>query len=498
MASRDRGFAVLVGATRETWWGGSGSPRDPAVPCRPVSASFGGSEPLYGSLVGPVSDKMPNYLATATPEVDFALVLARVIDAVNQDPAELRNAIYELARIKLQREGWRHDPPIDIAQMRQLTRALEIAIERVEVLSSRRDEQRALRSLDRLIKRETPEPSLKADQTLVLIENGAADVNASRFYNGSPGEPTGATEVEPRDSSADGWGSVAARPHDALIQDAAPTASLVSPAGDAHSTGAPDPRWYRVVRAMAIEWPRLGGSPLARTLLVLVGVVGFMLLISQHTEWFRPPSRVTAVMPGTKPDVAVAPSDPKVPVAAPPQQDTSRQPLPDAYGVYAISNGELFELEALPGRAPDPRIALSALITRGSRTVVPDGRVSFVAYRRDFSRSAPDRVSVRVIAKIMRAMTYNSGGKAQISAIEDEWIMRNISYDFKVAPVASNSEMMALQPTEAPVLPAGRYGLVINGATYDFAVAGDITEPAQCLERVAAANGSFYSQCRKP
>src|SRR5262249_7671462 len=124
--------------------------------------------------------------ATATPEVDFALVLARVIDDVNRDPAELRRAVYELARIKLQREGWRHDPPLDIGQMRQLTKALETAIDRVEAFTSQRDEARALRSLDRLIKdQERAEPGLSADPTLLALKNGANDASASQFYNGT-------------------------------------------------------------------------------------------------------------------------------------------------------------------------------------------------------------------------------------------------------------------------------------------------------------------------
>jgi len=48
------------------------------------------------------------------------------------------------------------------------------------------------------------------------------------------------------------------------------------------------------------------------------------------------------------------------------------------------------------------------------------------------------------------------------------------------------------------VLPAGRYALVIKGQAYDFTVAGPITEAAQCLERVDAANGTFYSECGRP
>ena len=38
-----------------------------------------------------------------------------------------------------------------------------------------------------------------------------------------------------------------------------------------------------------------------------------------------------------------------------------------------------------------------------SRTVLPDGQIVFIVYRRDDASSAPERVTVRVIAKIMRA-----------------------------------------------------------------------------------------------
>ena len=37
----------------------------------------------------------------ASPEVDFALVLSRMIDSVNADPKLLRTSVYELARHKL-------------------------------------------------------------------------------------------------------------------------------------------------------------------------------------------------------------------------------------------------------------------------------------------------------------------------------------------------------------------------------------------------------------
>jgi hypothetical protein len=43
--------------------------------------------------------------AASTPAIDFAIVLARTIADVDKDPAQLRNVVYQLARVKLQQEG---------------------------------------------------------------------------------------------------------------------------------------------------------------------------------------------------------------------------------------------------------------------------------------------------------------------------------------------------------------------------------------------------------
>src|SRR5499433_271582 len=91
-------------------------------------------------------------LAARPLEVEFAVVLSRVIESIEDDPAPLlRNAVYELARIKLRREAWRRDPAINFSEVRRLMLALESAIEGVETIYSKHDELRALQSLDRLI-----------------------------------------------------------------------------------------------------------------------------------------------------------------------------------------------------------------------------------------------------------------------------------------------------------------------------------------------------------
>src|SRR5262245_27081920 len=101
-----------------------------------------------------------NKLVAPAPEVDFALVLSRVIGSVSDDPAQLRNVVYELARIRLEREVLQTNPPINPLETRHLTLALESAIERVEAIHSKHDNLKAMQSLDRLTDRSEPRKSV--------------------------------------------------------------------------------------------------------------------------------------------------------------------------------------------------------------------------------------------------------------------------------------------------------------------------------------------------
>jgi len=104
-------------------------------------------------------------LAARPLEVEFAVVLSHVIESIEDDPAPLlRNAVYELARIKLRREAWQRNPAINLSEARRLMLALESAIEGVETIYSKHDELRALQSLDRLIE------SSEIGRSKVMIE----------------------------------------------------------------------------------------------------------------------------------------------------------------------------------------------------------------------------------------------------------------------------------------------------------------------------------------
>jgi hypothetical protein len=164
-----------------------------------------------------------------------------------------------------------------------------------------------------------------------------------------------------------------------------------------------------------------------------------------------------------------------------------------------LLNGRLTELEQLPIKVPDPRIAISASIAVPSRTHLPIGRLEFVVFRRDLINNAPDRVTVRVVAQVARALSFDAAGKPRKTNVEESWVIRNNSYQMRVAPYADNPEMIVIRsdPPDQD-LPAGRYALVLKGVGYDFTVDGGRADVAHCLERTDALNAPIYSECPKP
>src|SRR6516162_2249073 len=388
-------------------------------------------------------------LSAKLSEIEFAIVLSRVIGSIENDPAQLRNAVYELARIKLRTELSQGEAPINVSEKGDLALALESAIDRVETVYSKHDHLRVLQSLDRL--------------------TNSSEVDASEIT------------IKGRKSALTIWPP---SPHATHL----PSFSS-GVVGDCRKA---KPSWH---------W--MGSAPLARAAVVAILAVLLCAVLYRQFGFFgrQAPQPFASVhkleRPQAKPVVQASADDLQLPTTTPPQPLGFS--LPTVYGIYAVSGGQLFKLEPLVGRVPDQRIFMSTPVKMASRTVLPDGRVVFIIYRRDAANSAPERVSVRVIAKVLRAMTFNTAGHASTTNVQDTWTIRNISYDFRVAPLGEGSEMIMIKPeNEDFVFPAGRYGLVIKGQAYDFTVAGPITEAAQCLEGVKAENGTFYSECRRP
>ena len=173
-------------------------------------------------------------------------------------------------------------------------------------------------------------------------------------------------------------------------------------------------------------------------------------------------------------------------------------PTPAAYGVYAVTNGQLTELQPLPIRVPDPKAATFGIISSPSTAKLPIGRAQFIVFRRDLVNKVPEKVVVRVVARVMRASTFVSK-EVMTTNSDAQWIVRGISYEMKVAPMRGNPAMILIHPADADFsFPAGRYALALNTVAYDFSVDGLITDLAQCVESSDQVAGAEYTECRKP
>jgi hypothetical protein len=370
--------------------------------------------------------------STSSVEVEFALVLSRMIDSVKNDPEHLRSTIYELARYKL-RDQFGSDNAVD---MRQLSKSLEVAVQGVEAFVAKNDRVKALG------KSELGPPTLR-----ILADASALHVGVSLQHEAVVEAGFEPTSSRPR-----------RKPR----------------------FGAP---WrFALVIAMVLVVVFAVKQRVVEIDTLKKGIIQFVGLPSTS-----PPKPTQVASPFRERAAAFDSFDPPSPLT------------PTTYGIYAISGDKLYDLDMLPGRAPDIRVAVSAAILTPSRTTLPDGRIKFIVYRRESAVSAVDRAEVRVVAKVTQEINFDKSGKPVMPKIDDTWVIRNVSIPFRIAPKRDNPDMYEIQ-SENPdsKLTPGRYALVLKGQAYDFSVAGTVMDPKQCLERLAATNGQFYSECQKP
>jgi hypothetical protein len=235
-----------------------------------------------------------------------------------------------------------------------------------------------------------------------------------------------------------------------------------------------------------------------------IGLLAFVLVLAALfcaaiIYWTKLPSYFFLRSPGGSTELAQTQPTPQPPqdvAHAPDSSPNDRSmPLPTTFGVYALSEGQLQELKALPGKAPDRRVAISAAITTPSATTLTSGDVKFIVFKPDGALES-NEAEVRIVAKVSRAMGVDANGKAAMINAGDSWVIRSVAFPYKVGPVDDQPRMFLLQPSsEGFTLSPGRYAVVIKGIGYDFTVAGDVTDPSHCVERINAANGAFYSPC---
>lgn len=360
-------------------------------------------------------------------EVQFALVISRMLETVTDDPEFRRQLVYDLARYKLQEQF----TYADAKNVDQMKRALEVAIDEVEKFS----------------REQAPLERLPAQQ---LTSSKAGEMGGQ------------------------------------LLPAAAPAlrSEIEVSRGKRHAISGP-------------LWPVI-----KRTAAILLAAGAVILLISQRENLASLRHLVLsqkheAALVSPKPETTTTVTKPEMaaPVAAPPKPT---RVLPTDYGIYAVvDDHSLAELNAIGVMAPDMRIAISPEFKKPDRPHLPNGRVKFIAFRRAAANSIPERVEVRLVAKIVREFSTDAAGKTP-SGGDDVGVIRNVSYPFRTAPIPATPEMYELHAGDSePELAPGHYVLSLGAQAYYFQVDGDITDPRQCLERVVAGNGTFYSACKK-
>ncbi|WP_453953975.1 hypothetical protein [Bradyrhizobium sp. USDA 377] len=354
-------------------------------------------------------------------QVQFALVISRMLETVKDDADARRQMVYDLARYKLQEQF----TYADARNIDQMKRALEIAIEEVEKFS--RDEA----PLERL-----PQLASSKETGGVLLSGDATVL------------PSGV-----------------GRPRSKLP---------------------------------AISGPLL--PVIKRTAAILLAVSAVILIVSQRDNIAALRRQIASQSPeialvAPKPETTIAVARPEMVTPAAP---APTRVLPTDYGIYAlIDDKSLAELTATGVMAPDMRIAISPEFRKPDRPRLPNGRVKFIVFRRDVASAIPERVEVRVVAKIAREFSSDAAGKA-LGGGDDVGVIRNFSYPFRVSPIPGKAEMHELHAGASELeLPPGHYVLSLGTQAYYFQVDGEITDPRQCLERVVAGNGTFYAPCKK-
>jgi hypothetical protein len=493
--------------------------------------------------------------ASAAPQDHYA-VLMKVINDVSRDHAMLRKLVYALAWQNLRPEQIVLKPIADaqsqsktIFELEQSLQ-LEAAIDRIEVEAVQHERKpagrpRAPASAAGTRARTKPEPVES-----VMIFEAADDFSPARRAECIPVSPPPQPEPAPPVGPAkdlDGQHLAAKKP--AVAQPPVRTSLAQDPVGRELVERELIERDSKI-EALDAEPPRAGGAvvvvpqrsngerfevvQLERIPSWLEPSVRVSLATLEYGPVHRPPERRSNLFPflqlvaasvigvvlyigisgwvyyGRPPGSAPAPvqqqaagpapaAEPSLLAAArpaPEPQPILPFPLPGAFGVYAGIPGQLFALEPLPIKVPDPRVLVSAEITKPSGVTVPGDNLSFVVYRRDLGSSAPQTVNVRVVAQVQRTTKFVDG-KPAIVPLEGIWRIRAKGYEFKVSPLEGHNEMVVIQPDPGFAFAPGRYALVLNGFGYDFTVAGKVTSPEQCLQQVQVMNGAAVSECPK-
>jgi hypothetical protein len=491
--------------------------------------------------------------------MDYYAFLERKIRDANENPAKMREVVYEAARLALRRQLYAQQPPLNFAETERHMSELEDAITRLEAdaaspagLGDRKPDEAAVdeeasrpsgaapaQSVDDEafftvgdVQLWGPPKSMPADEAGSLKPIPVPDQAGSHKPIPVP-DQAGSHKSIPVPDQANSQKALPVRDHanaQKPVSDRSRRSTYLVNPGDfvnPEVTSRPRPA-ARARGRLVMPGLKVTFQVAVATLAVAafwVAMWGRSSPVQTDVEMQTAAARTSVPRPASPPEetadgtsaVAAAPLGPAPLAAAPPATaapDTAPPavapppavpaeaalpfPRPAAYGVYAIRDNQLIELEQVAVTPVDPRTPDQLQIVKPGRIVSATAKLAFVVFRPDLASNPPDKVSIRIAARIAHTMNFNSAGMAVVTApATDTWLIRNQGYDLRATPVRESAEMVMLRPENPEfVFPPGRYELMLGGQAYDFVVAGEVTDAAHCVEGVVTVRGPTFYECK--
>jgi hypothetical protein len=463
---------------------------------------------------------------TGRPSIvsDYVSIILRTIEKTQNDPARLRTLVYDVARLSLGKHVLTTYHQIGSAGLQQHISDLETAINHVEDISQKQIEdfskkvaaQAQIADLSKKVQEQIADLSKKAQEQIADLSKKAQEQIADSSDQSSQEQIADISNNDPSEEQKDAAADLAAQLLEGQVSTPDQNGLTVrdwfdekifdeSRSNETAVVVQPLPTEVYVGRAEVLEpldfrIPAFGSGPKRRLAnstfgvqLAIAMVIGIGIYVASLVAFDYTGGHFSITEQNVPTATVPANAAAKLPAIG---AEALGFPLPRVYGVYAVSEGKLYELDPLAMKVPDVRVAISAMISSPSQVTLPQGKIQFVIFRRDLVASAPTEVFVRVVARVAREMKFTGAGPPTTTNIDGEWAIRSKSYTLRVAPLGDSPEMVTLRSSNPDFsLSPGRYVLVLAGKGYDFTIDGQVTDLAQCLERTNVVGGIVYSEC---